>query len=247
MNKKLKEAFDQVRAEDALKEKTKAFVFQKTKGYTRAKTGNARRLIPAAACLLLLLLGGYRLYFTPTVQISMDINPSIELGINRFDRVVSASGRNQDGKDLLELLDIKYLNYTDAVNEILDCERITALLSSGEIMTIYVIGPDGEQSSRILSGVDSCTEEESNTHCYHASAEEAEEARDLGLPYGKYRIFLEIQALDPNITAEEVQGMTMQELRDLLNSLSEDSGQETQAGAGSGHHGTGGGHGHGHE
>lgn len=32
MNEKLKEAFDEVQAEDQLKRKTKEFVFQKTKG-----------------------------------------------------------------------------------------------------------------------------------------------------------------------------------------------------------------------
>ena len=29
---------------------------------------------------------------TPTAYISIDINPSLELGINRFDRIVSVEG-----------------------------------------------------------------------------------------------------------------------------------------------------------
>ena len=79
----LKEAFDQVRAEEALNERTTAFLWQKTRGYTRSAPPPGRRWIPAAACLMLLtvmLWGGTWLYFTPTMEISVDINPSIELG-----------------------------------------------------------------------------------------------------------------------------------------------------------------------
>ena len=66
----------------------------------------------------------------------------------------------------------------------------------------------------------------------------------MGLSYGKYRMFQEIQALDPEITAEEVQGMTMRELQDLWDRLT--AGEEPAAQTGSGaasHHGAGsGGH-----
>ena len=45
-----------------------------------------------AACLVLAVIGltGSRLYFEETAFVDIDVNPSIELGINRFDIVVSA-------------------------------------------------------------------------------------------------------------------------------------------------------------
>ena len=46
------------------------------------------RLVPTLACCLLVLLagwGGHHAYFTPSAIISIDVNPSLELGVNRFD------------------------------------------------------------------------------------------------------------------------------------------------------------------
>ena len=40
------------------------------------------------------------LYFTPIAEISIDINPSIELRVNRFDQVISVDGLNGDGQAL---------------------------------------------------------------------------------------------------------------------------------------------------
>ena len=52
---------------------------------------------------------------------------------------------------------------------------------------------------------------------------------------GKYRAFLEAQAQNPDLTTEDVQGMTMREIRDLIQP------QESQTGSGQ----KGGGKGHG--
>lgn len=65
------------------------------------------------------------------------------------------------------------------------------------------------------------------------------------LSCGKYRAFLELQLLDPDITPEAVQNMTMREIRELINSLSVNSGTDTSSyrNQGHGHHGHGGGRG----
>ena len=90
MNGKIKETFDKIHAEEPLKEKTKAFLAQKTQGYTQHKSRQMRNysyLVSAAVCLVLMFVGSRWLYFTPTTEISIDINPSIELGINRLTRL----------------------------------------------------------------------------------------------------------------------------------------------------------------
>ena len=46
-----------------------------------------------------------------------------------------------------------------------------------------------------------------------------DQAHELGMSCGKYRAFLQLQELDPTITPEQVQNMTMREIRDLLNQL----------------------------
>lgn len=107
MRDRLKQAFDAVHAEEALKERTKAFVAQQTRGHARRRPALRPSLAAAFACLCLLFTGGYWLYFTPTATISIDINPSIELGVNRFNRVVSVEGYNADGVKLAGELSVQ--------------------------------------------------------------------------------------------------------------------------------------------
>lgn len=247
MNNALKTLFALVRADEDLKDRTKAYLAEQTCGYTRKAAAKRRYPAYAAACvcLLLALLGGRWLYLTPTVEISIDINPSIELSINRFDRVIAVTSFNEDGQELSNTLDLKYKDYTQAVEQILHYDSIMALLSGGEVMTITVVGPDGRQSAKLLSGVEACTAGQRNVDCYFAQPEEAAAAHEAGLSCGKYRAFLELQRLDPTVTPEAVQDMTTREIWDMIDRLSPDSGSNSppSGGWGNSHHGYGGGHG----
>lgn len=247
MNSAFKELFGSIKAEEALKDRTGKYISEKTQGYTGVKAGkhNFRFYAAACVCLLFVLLGGHWFYFTPMAVISIDINPSIEMTINRFDKVISVDGFNEDGRELSSTLDVKYRNYTEAIEQILNDDTITMLLSDNEIMTITVIGADGQQAEKILSGVEACTAQQGNTYCYFATSEKVAVAHEMGLSCGKYRAFLELRLLDPDITPEAVQGMTMREIRELIDSLSVDNESDTSSYdiEENGHHGHGGGHG----
>ncbi len=222
MDRKCKEIFSQVQAGEELKNRTRAYLAEKTHGYTGVRMGRRRYTAYAAvcACLLFALLGGRWLYFTPVAEISIDINPSIELSVNRFEQVVSVNGFNEDGRALSNGLDVKYKAYTDALEQILADDTVAALLSDNEIMAITVTGTDSLRSAEILSAVEACTAGHRNTYCYFALSEEVAGAHGMGLSCGRYRAFLELQLLDPDITPEAVGEMTMREIRELLDSLS---------------------------
>ena len=238
---KLKEIFGQIQAEEESKKSTTDFIKDKTKGYTGGRMGKHYGILAAVClCFLFLVFGGRWLYFIPTTKISIDINPSIELNINRFGRVISMDGYNNDGRELLDALNIKFLNYSDAIEQIFINKRIKVLLAGDEIMTITVTGDNLVQSEEIFLGIEACTAGRRNTYCYYASTKEVDQAHEVGLSYGKYRAFLELQELDPEITAEEVKGMTMREIRDLAEYLSS-GGTEEMPPDTKGH-----GYGHGH-
>lgn len=246
MNNAIKELFGPIRAEEDLKNRTKAFLAEQTQGYARAPA--PRRKYPAyaaaCACLLLALLGGRWFYFTPAAEISMDINPSIELSVNRLDRVIAVNGFNEDGQALSRALDVMHKHYAEAVRQVLSDDGITALLSGGEVMAITVAGPDGQRSAKLLSGIETCTAGRGNIDCYLAGPEEAAAAHEAGLSCGKYRAFLELRRLDPDVTPETVQGMTMREIQDMIGRLAAGGGDFTSSGSwGNGHHRDGGGHG----
>ena len=251
MSNRIKDAFASIHAEEALKTHTKAVLVEVIQ--KRSRPRRSRRLVPVFACILFVILGfgGHQIYFTPTAAICIDINPSLELSINRFDRVISTSAYNEAGEALLALQDVRFLTCDEAVTRIL--ENADSYLSQGEAFSIGVVGEDQQQCDRLLSEVESCTSEHENAHCYSVGAAEKDAAEELGLSHGKYRAFLALQELDPSITPEAVENMSMQEIRDLIESLSgiekeenfhtqnSSNGQNSAHGQ-NGHHGNGSNH-----
>lgn len=220
MRDKLKDTFDKIHADEQLKAHTRAVLAAKRA--QKQRHSRPRRLVAAMACFVCLLLGlgGYQAYFTPTSAISLDVNPSLELGINRFDKVISIQGLNDDGKALSEQLHVRFLNYVDALNQILADSAMQSYLSSDADLSIVVVGDDTAQRDQILSDVQTCTAGHNNVHCSAGNAQEVAAAHEVGLSFGKYQAFLELQALDPSVTPEEVQQMTMREIRDRIAALS---------------------------
>lgn len=235
MNEKIRKAFDSVKAEEELKEKTLSRIAEARK---RRPGLRGTRLIPMLACLALVILAGGWAWFSPSATISVDINPSLELWINRFDKVVQVVGWNDDGRELAAALDIKYMDYDRALEQIMNSEKVSSLLSGDGLMTLAVVGDNEAQCGRLLTGLRLCTAGRGNTYCYSASKDELEEAHSLGLSYGKYKAYLELMELGFDISPQEANDMSMRDLRDIAYSLSgeteTDSSQAHIPGSGQG-------------
>lgn len=241
MNDTLKEAFGQIRAEQALKETTLSYLQQKTQGYRHAPAASYYRpLLSLAACLILVVcLGLWRAWFTPVSVISIDINPSLELELNRFDRVISVEGYNEDGQALANSLSIQYLNYQDALEAILNSETVADCLARQELLSIAVVDDDAQRQQALLAGVQSCAAGHGQSHCYAADTTALEDAHHAGLSYGKYQAYLELLALDPDITPQQVQTMTMREIRQLIDDLTDSNPNPQEESSGTSGQGVG--------
>lgn len=232
---RLNEAFDAVRASEALKSQTAQAVVREMRAGGARRRG--RRLLPAlavAVCLLVAAgLGGHALYYTPTTVLSIDINPSLEMDINRFDRVIALNGYNDDGAALAAALDVQNLRYDAAVDALLANATIADCLARGEELAIAVVQAqdDAAQSGAVLDYVSGCTDRHENAHCYALEAGDAQlaEAHDAGLSCGKYHVYQALLAYNPSLTAEEAQQMTMRELRDLLAQYQGEAGTDPGA------------------
>lgn len=246
MYEKLKTSFDHIRAEPDLKAGTREFLYRKMSEQP-ARPAAHRNLLAAAACLAFMLMGfcgGYWVYFTPVSAISIDVNPSVEFQINRFDKVLSVAGYNDGGMDLASGLDVRFMDYMDAIDQVLSGEAVTECLSRDEVLSIMVSSADEARQSEMLANVERYAAGHHNVRCGMCGYKDMTYAHSHGLSFGKYQAFLELQALDPSITPEDVQGCTMREIQDRINAL---SGTGPDGGRGeSGRHGQGGGYGHGH-
>ena len=248
MQSEFREALDQVRADPALKRSTRQFVYGELEKRRGARRGRRVRAALSAACACLalgLFAAGYHLYFTPTSVISMDINPSIELSVNRFDRIIDVSGYNEDGTQLAETLDLLHRDYEQAVEQVLDSETVQTCLAKDEFLAITVGEIDPQLGDDILQYVAGCTAGQANARCYGVAPEEVEQAHGLGLSYGKYRAYLEVLAYTDQYSPQQIAAMTMRQIRELLQALGAgDASSSTPAGGGNGS-GAGGGNGYG--
>ncbi len=244
MHNRIKETFDSIHAEEALKTTTKAFLTDQTNHYRSKKASCAWRMLPILACFLFLLigLGGHRLYFTKTSIISIDINPSLELYVNRFDKVISVRSYNDDGQKLAKHLDVQFMDYPRAIEQILQTKRITACLDADELLFISVTGQNEQKNDEMLAAIETCMHGKNHVCRSAGNFDEAKKAHEAGLSVGKYRAFLELQNVRPDITAEEVKGLCMRQIQELIERPTEDVPSGSDAAC----NGTGHSHGHGH-
>ena len=169
-------------------------------------------------CLLLTIsLVGSLVFFTPVSSISVDVNPSVELGINRFDRVVSIKGYNEDGMALADAVNVRYKTYTDALDTLMQSDQLVSYLENDGLVSITVLGTDDQASAKMLNAISSCHYANApNVTCQSGHREDMEAAHEAGLSFGKYEAYLELQSLDPDVTPEDVQNLTMRQIQDRI-------------------------------
>ncbi|AEE92212.1 anti-sigma factor domain-containing protein [Tepidanaerobacter acetatoxydans] len=63
----------------------------------------AKRALAAVACFLIMIIGSYGIYgyVSPVTYVTVDINPSVEFSINRYDLVLKAYGLNDEGNSIV--------------------------------------------------------------------------------------------------------------------------------------------------
>ena len=251
IEREIKEAFGNVRADEALKERTRDAVFAQMRA---AQEGNVasfparqqarmpkrafrRKVVAVAACLVvacLVAFGGRQVYLTPAAAISVDINPSIELGVNCFDRVISVDAYNEDGQQLVDSLKLQNMGYEQAVERIVDSSAVQTLLSANEDLSVSVASSDGARCDDMLSTLEGCTSRYENVSCHHVDEGEVEAAHHAGLSFGKYRAYLAAHEADESLTVEDAQDMTMRELHDCARGHGQQSGSGNGQGQGQG-------------
>jgi hypothetical protein len=149
--------------------------------------------IAASAVLVLSLGGGGLAYAMPYGTVSIDVNPSIEYTINRFDRVLRVSGINEDGQAVLEAIDRnKLLNrrIDDAVTATLSQLEEEGYLSGEEDAIVFSSGTGSEaHSASLAASLEEKFSPQAEIYSVAVSREEIETAHKKGTTAGKMRLF----------------------------------------------------------
>jgi hypothetical protein len=226
MKDKIQIVFDRIHAEDSLKAETKKRVNQLTNGYRRQSNRKIKPLAAAIACVFVLFIGisGYYFYVTPVAAISIDINPSLELEVNRFDRVIHVQGYNTDGVQLASELELENMNYSDAINRIMENDMVVSCLQIDPSVEVTLTSGSEKRMQNMQECISAQTNLSSEDIYCSGNLEEVTEAHEAEMSFGKYRAFLELQELNPDITVEDVRNLTMREIRNMIEA--ESSGNE---------------------
>lgn len=194
--------------------------------------------LAAAICLLLVFeVGWHSLYGMPTSYISMDVNPSIELGINRYGRVVAAEAYNEDGWDVLRHLSVKNKPYVQAVCSLLEDAAYQKYLANDATLVFTIISDSPDVITEELESLDKGVSYRiltytSDNHCM-------EEAHQYEMSFGKYRAYLELAEYDRSVTIEDCHGMSMGEIQDRIEGCRQHEETEHSGNHGGGNMGSG--------
>ncbi len=180
----------------------------------------SRPIIALAACLIIAALGigGVAWAWQPYAYVAIDVNPSLELGVNRFNRIASAQAFNADGEQVLEAADVDGMTYEEALDAV--GAAIQGYLSSGATVEVTVVCDDRAQATALEDASRRCLDSEGagEVHCSHASSDERDEAAAAGMGLGKYRVYAALVDAGVEISADQASEMTMRELLDLARS-----------------------------
>lgn len=205
-------SMSEVRATEELKKNTLQYLKKQQEKKNRARSRLILRYALAAACLLLLLgTGGYSVYRKPVSYISIDVNPSIELGINRFGKVVSAEAYNDDGRNILQHVSVKNISYMQAIDRLLADESDLLYLKEDSLLVFTVISDQPHSIMEEIRANEFAQVYE--TLLYTSDTDCMEEAHSHEVSFGIYRAYLELSQYDSSVTIEDCHELSMGEIQ----------------------------------
>lgn len=194
------------------------------------------RIAAIAACLVLVacLIGGVADFLRPVAYVGIDVNPSVELTLNRFDIVVGTHALNDDGQRALDKAPCMWRPFDDAARDLDGAMR--AIVGEDAVVEVSIDCDNESRYAALAAQSNNCFGCNGEAHCNRTSAEERQAAHDLGMGVAKYRAYQALQEAGIDVSTEECASMSMRELRDLLakNGVDASEGESEHAGMGNG-------------
>lgn len=269
LDERVKTSFDQVTVPEGLNDKTLERIYgvateqgkgsveqpareaglQSTRILSTRRKYALRAALSLAACVLAAVIGvGAYNQLHPTAFVQLDMNPSIELQVNKYDKVVGVEALNDDGQQVLDAVDVEGDTYEDAVQEITSSDAFLEYAGENSYLEINITCDNATQAEELLSVSEQQVQQlPCPCNCRYATAEEREEAWAAGMGVGRYRLACQLIELDDSLTLEDCAQMSMWELRSRIEALGGEV--PTDIGPGSGYcggAGYGGGYGQGY-
>ena len=199
---------------------------QKEEKSSFARFFTSRRIIPAlagAALAIGLFAGAIGLYNENFQTVYIDINPSVALKLNRFDRVIGVEYLNDDAKALLSDVKLVGKDATDALSTVIDaCDNAGYVKDDSEIY-ISATSKEEKKSEKLLNKLKVCAEnmKENDDETYlvntfNAKKGDKEKFDKSSISPAKYNIIEDIlDEDDAPFKFEDLKDKPMDELRKI--------------------------------
>lgn len=179
--------------------------------------------VACAALISLLSIGGYRAYTTPTLLVSLDVNPSIELETNRFNRIISFSSYNQEGEELLLQSQIRNQSLQKAVESLFE-NGLERYLEDSPYVTFSVQSKSDaleqealRQLQAVMEALPSIRQDgKIAVDYYTADDEQVQSAHGYHITAGKYLTLLQLQQIEPQTQVEEYSRCGIDEIKEQI-------------------------------
>lgn len=225
MNERLKSTFDKIHAEDALLDKTAGFLQSEISKRSSVYRSPRVKLAAVCAAFVLLLVGGFfshNLYYEASAYVDLDVNPSIEITVNRFGRVLETLPHNSDGEKILQELDVRHRTYEQAVRALLDEMFLQGYLAEDGLVSVTVqTGRSGaeekmlEEIKAAISALLSTRSFSVSSDVFAVSQEVRDRAHEYDISPAKYLAITQLQEVDPTATFENCAGHSISEIHKL--------------------------------
>ena len=200
---------------------------------TTKKMANRKWTTLVAACLAVMLLGGGGVFYqranAVASVVSLDVNPSIELKVNRSEKVLVCTPLNEDAKAILADMsngaDLKGAKLDVAVNAIVgSLVRNGYLDSISSAIMISVEDKDTARAEKLqreltstVDGVLQTSEAKAAvlTQTLTQDAGREQQARENSISTGKAALVNRVLALNSTLKFDELAKLSVEELKDL--------------------------------
>lgn len=171
----------------------------------------------------------------PVSFVSIDINPSIELGVNEHGKVIAVTAANGDGRTILKNNKIINASVSKAVNQLITAAVDHNFIKKDGSTVISITGiSDNDKIAKKLVEVSkkatsSAVDAGKITAIYYEDTSDLsirKEAEAYGVTLGKFKLIKTLQNIDSSISVDELKDASMTDLMYQLKDKLEISSKE---------------------
>lgn len=195
-----------------------------------------RSLCTVAACFLFFCsvsLFGYRTYYSEAAIVSLDVNPSIELKSNRFDRIISAEAFNEEGELILQQINLKNKKVDNALLELFAGQLSDYVLLNNYII-LTVQSDNKKRESMLLKQLQDLAgqlpldeNQSAEVEVYAVDRNTVSDAHSHHVTAGKYMALLQLREMRPQINIEEYADCGLEEIKEQIKDCEANNGDSS--------------------